>query len=162
MFLKKITPFPCPGWQLIVRLNSTASFRCGLLSSEPLTVKLCFRRWSAAMVNRHHFSKLFSILSPELPFVAVIQSLSCVRLFATPWTVAFQAFTVSWSLLRFMSIESVMLSNHLIAYQTPSDLGASFSSVAFSYCPWGSPAKNTGVGCYFLLRWTTFCPNSSL
>ena len=40
------------------------------------------------------------------------QSLSC-RLFATPWTAAGQAslsFTVSWSLLRFMSIPSVMLS----------------------------------------------------
>ena len=38
-------------------------------------------------------------------------------LFATPWTAVCQAplsFTVSWSLLRFMSIESVMLSNHLI------------------------------------------------
>ena len=44
--------------------------------------------------------------------VGVDQSLSC-RLFATPWTAAGQAslsFTVSWSLLRFMSIPSVMLS----------------------------------------------------
>ena len=35
----------------------------------------------------------------------------------TPWTAACQAplsFTISWSLLRFMSIEWVMLSNHLI------------------------------------------------
>ena len=37
--------------------------------------------------------------------------LSCVQLFATPWTAAFQA---SQSLLKLMSIESVMLSNHLI------------------------------------------------
>ena len=46
-----------------------------------------------------------------------VQSLSCVRLFATPWTVAHQAslsITNSWSLLKLMSIESVMLSNHLI------------------------------------------------
>ena len=37
--------------------------------------------------------------------------------FATPWTAALQAapsFTVSWSLLKLMSIESVMPSNHLI------------------------------------------------
>ena len=50
-------------------------------------------------------------------FVVVVQSLSCDRLFATPWTVICQAHpssTVSWSLLKFMSIESVMLSNHLI------------------------------------------------
>ena len=47
----------------------------------------------------------------------VIQSLSCVQLFVTPWVAACQAplsFTVSWSLLMFMSIELVMLSNHLI------------------------------------------------
>ena len=45
------------------------------------------------------------------------QSLSCVRIFATPWTVARQAFltiTSSQSLLKLMSIESVMPSNHLI------------------------------------------------
>ena len=49
--------------------------------------------------------------------VAVVQSLSYVCLFATPWNVARQAslsFTISWSLLRLMSIESVMPSNHLI------------------------------------------------
>ena len=27
---------------------------------------------------------------------------------------------------------------------------------------WGSHSKNTGVGCHFLLQWTTFCRNSSL
>ena len=45
-----------------------------------------------------------------------VQSLTHVRLFATPWTAARQAslfITNSWSLLKFMSIESVMLSNHL-------------------------------------------------
>ena len=31
---------------------------------------------------------------------------------------------------------------------------------AFSYCPWPSPGKNTGIGCHFLLQWTTFCQNS--
>ena len=51
------------------------------------------------------------------PFVVVVQSLSCVQLFAIPWTAAHQAplsFTVSQSLLELMSIESVMPSNHLI------------------------------------------------
>ena len=48
--------------------------------------------------------------------VAVVQSLNHVWLFATPWTVVHQAslsFTISWSLLKLMSIES-MPSNHLI------------------------------------------------
>ena len=43
--------------------------------------------------------------------------LSHVQLFVTPWTAACQvslSFTVSCSLLTFISIESVMLSNHLI------------------------------------------------
>ena len=47
----------------------------------------------------------------------VVQSLSCVRLFVTPWTAACQAslsITNSRSLLKLMSIESVMPSNHLI------------------------------------------------
>ena len=47
----------------------------------------------------------------------VVQMLSCVWLSAVPWTAAHQAslsFTVSLSLLKFVSIESVMLSNHLI------------------------------------------------
>ena len=47
----------------------------------------------------------------------VVQSLSCVQLFVTPWTAAHQtslSSTVSQSLLKFMSVESVMLSNCLI------------------------------------------------
>jgi len=47
----------------------------------------------------------------------VVQSLSHVQLFAAAWTAACQAtltFTVSQSVLRFMSIESVMSSKHLI------------------------------------------------
>ena len=50
---------------------------------------------------------------------AVVQSLSHVRLFMTPWTTAHQAslsFTISQSLLKLMSIESVMPSNHLILW----------------------------------------------
>ena len=49
----------------------------------------------------------------------VVQSVSHVGLFATPWTIAHQAslsFTISLSLLKLMSIESVMPSNHLILY----------------------------------------------
>ena len=52
-------------------------------------------------------------------FVLAVQSLSHVRLFATPWTAAHQAslsFTISQSLLKLMSIESGMPSNHLIFY----------------------------------------------
>ena len=47
----------------------------------------------------------------------IVQSLSRVQLFAIPWTTACQAslfFAISRSLLEFMTIESVMQSNHLI------------------------------------------------
>ena len=49
----------------------------------------------------------------------VVQLLSHFQLFVTPWTAAHQAplsSTISWSLLKFMSIESVMLSKHLILF----------------------------------------------
>ena len=49
--------------------------------------------------------------------VVVVQSLSRVQLFATPWTAAHQAslsLTISRILCKFMSIELVMPSNHLI------------------------------------------------
>ena len=49
--------------------------------------------------------------------VVVVQSLSHVRFFATPWTAACQAslsISTSRSLLKLMSIDLVMPSNHLI------------------------------------------------
>ena len=49
--------------------------------------------------------------------VAVVQLLSGIRLFSAPWTAALQAslsFTISLSLLKLMSSESVMPSKHLI------------------------------------------------
>ena len=58
---------------------------------------------------------LFSTCSPA--FVSSVQSLSHVRLFATPWTAAGQdllSSSISWGELKFMPIELVMLSNHLI------------------------------------------------
>ena len=63
--------------------------------------------------------------------VVAVQLLSCVWLFATPCAVARQAplsFTISWSLLKLMSIELVMLSNHLILCR-PLLLPSIFSSI---------------------------------
>ena len=64
--------------------------------------------------------------------VAVVQSLHRVRLFVTPWTAACQAslsFTISWNLLKFMSIESMMPSNHLILCLPLLLLPSLFSSI---------------------------------
>ena len=67
----------------------------------------------------------------------VVQSLSRVQLFATSWTATNQAslsFTISQSLLKFLSIESVMPSNYLTCHP--------LSSI-FSSCPQSFPASGS-------------------
>ena len=64
--------------------------------------------------------------------VFVFQLLSHAQLFASPWTAAHQAFlsfTISWSLLKFMSFESVMPSNRLILYHPLLLLPSFFPSI---------------------------------
>ena len=58
---------------------------------------------------------------PDAACIVVIQLLSHVQLFETPGTVGSQASlssTISQSLLKFMSIELVMLSNNLCLHKT--------------------------------------------
>ena len=62
--------------------------------------------------------------------VVVVQSLSCIRLFATPWTAVQQAslsFTISQSSLKLVFIESII----------------SFSVIPFSSCPQSFPASGS-------------------
>ena len=62
----------------------------------------------------------------------VVQTLSPVRLFVTPWTAAHQAslsFTITWSLLRLKCIESVMPSNHLVLCRPLLLLSSIFPSI---------------------------------
>ena len=70
----------------------------------------CFGNWI--------FVNVIKLVRGHIEFaVVIVQSLSRVQHFATPWTAAHQAslsFTISSSLLKPMSIESVMPSNHLI------------------------------------------------
>ena len=82
--------------------------------------------WLPDMPEQHCNHELFYCISES-----IIQSLSCVRLFAVPWTASHQAslsFTVPWNLLKLMSIESMMPSNHLILY-CPLLLPSIFSSI---------------------------------
>ena len=74
-------------------------------------------------------------------FVAVVQSLSCVWFFATPWTAAHQAslsFTISRSVLKLMSTESMMPSNHLILCQRLLPLPSNFPSIRVFSNEWVS------------------------
>ena len=80
------------------------------------------------MVNTPHFHwrgarvqlldrELRPLLSLSQNVKFVVQLFSHVRLFATLWTATCQAslsFTISWSLLKFMSIELIMPSIHLV------------------------------------------------
>ena len=68
--------------------------------------------------SRYLLCSHFCIPSPSAsPRPSSVQPLRRVQLFATPWTAALQtslSITNSWSLLKLMSIESVMPSSHLI------------------------------------------------
>ena len=69
----------------------------------------------SSMENK--ITEIFSMCLYSITSSSPVQSLSRVRLFATPWTAACQAslsITNSWSLLKLMSIVLVMPSSHLI------------------------------------------------
>ena len=66
-------------------------------------------------------SSLLTHRGSPLINVAVVQLLKCVQLFVTPWIAALQAFlcfSISQSLLKLLSTESMMASNHLILLNT--------------------------------------------
>ena len=90
-----------------------------------------FHCW-AYIHNKNTKSK--GTLTPMFTVFVVVQLLSCVCLFVTPWTTARQAslsFTISQSLLKQMHIESGMASNHLILCHP------------FSSCPQSFPASGS-------------------
>ena len=119
---------------------------------------------------------LWSTLLADFKYIVdvIAQTLGCVQVFVTPWTAACQAslsLTISQSLLKFMSIESVMPSTHLILWLPLLLLSSVFPSImdfssepavcfrwpkywsfSFSLCPSsvGSPLRLTGL--------ISFCP----
>ena len=73
-----------------------------------------------------------NLWSPPPIQLVVVQSLSHGQLLVTPWTAALQATlfsTISQSLLKFMSIESMMLSNHFILHHPLLLLPSIFPSI---------------------------------
>ena len=94
-----------------------------------------------------NFLKLKRNRYPRTRSISSIQSLSHVWLFEMPWIAACQAslsITNSWSLLKLMPIESVMLSSHLILccplLLLPSTLPASGSFPMNQLFAWGGPS----------------------
>ena len=74
----------------------------------------------------------FTIAMKRIKYFSSVQLLSHVRLFATPWTAARQAslfITISQSLLKLMSIKSVMPPNHLILCHPLPFMPSIFSSI---------------------------------
>ena len=79
--------------------------------------------------------------------VVTAQSLRRVRLFATPWTAARQAsFTLSWSLLKLMSIQSRMPSNYLIFYHPLLLLPSIFPSIREGHSRTLKPSSSVHSG----------------
>ena len=90
-------------------------YQCGLID-----IYFTFGQfiWALFFIS---FKIKFNLISKSLfGGIAVVQVLSHVRLFMTSWTAAHKAslsFTISHNLLKLMSIESVMPSDHLILYR---------------------------------------------
>ena len=81
--------------------------------------------------------------------VFVVQLLSHVQLFATPWAAARQAslsFTIFQSLLRFTSIELVKLSNHLILCRPLLHLLQSFPALGSLPMSWLFASGGQSIG----------------
>ena len=104
--------------QLFLRLKSRVVSIMPLLKRE-LTIPLYIvcAHLSTVYIYNHLMHLFVNTPSTKTSGMIVVQSLSRVWLFETPWTAAckaFLSFTISRSLLKFTSIESVMSSNHLI------------------------------------------------
>ena len=73
--------------------------------------------WTRGLLDSNQMVCALAIVFPYIMQFSSVQVLSPVRFFMTSWTAACQAslsITNSWSLLKLVSIESVMLSNHLM------------------------------------------------
>jgi len=106
------------------------------------TKPICHNYWARVLEITSHKIWSPSTLEPVLCNKSSVQLLSCDQLFATPWTVTRQAslsITNCQSLPKPMSIESVMLSNHLILCRPLLLLPwifPSISSVQLLSCVW--------------------------
>ena len=124
MTLGLYSPCNSPGQNTGVGSHSLLQ---GILLTQKSNQGLLHCRWILYQLSYQEASLSYLFLGLQLLWkrlnwlifilVVAIQSLSHVPLLATPWTIARQAplsLTMSQTLLKFMSIEPVMLSNHLV------------------------------------------------
>ena len=86
-------------------------------SSNPMFPSWFFSQYSLSIVESEMLTSPPIIVFSLSPFICCSVTKSCLTLY-NPWATPCQAtlsFTISWSLHKFMSTESVMLSNHLIS-----------------------------------------------
>ena len=110
-------------------------------------------------LNYNHHYTVYTLILCYLLHTTSVQSLSCVQLFTTPWTAAGQAslsITNSLSLLKFMSIESVMPSNHLIFCHPLLLLPSIFPSIKVFSNEWVSSSHQVAKVLQFHLQHQTF------
>ena len=103
-------------WKVYVSLGGKKHENSAVIRQENLMAR---EGWKHGIQRIFHGSEtsLCDAVTMGLCHCVAVQLPSYVWLFATPWTAAHQAslpFTTTWSLLKFMSIEPVILSNHLI------------------------------------------------
>ena len=90
-----------------------------VIKEEQLAITNSFRKNEALGQSRNNAQLRMSSSESKVQSCSSVQSLGHVWLFVTPWTAARQAYlsiTSSQNLLKLMSIESVMPSNHQILY----------------------------------------------
>ena len=107
-----------------------------------------------SVIQIAHSSKCHEIFSQ----FSSVQSLSRVRLFATPWITARQAslwnltylqiFFNHWKCKNCSCIIVLLFSHSVIS----DSLGTPWTEPTRPLCPWDFPGKNTVVGCHYLLQ----------
>ena len=107
-----VAPMVYSTGSIVMAQGLSCSVACGILPDKGLNP--CLLHWRRIL---YHWATRKAPLILNEVNVVVVQLLSRVWLLATPWTAGLQgslSLTISWTLLKLRSIESVMLSNHFI------------------------------------------------
>ena len=116
-FLSRLVYITCKFKDVVIQLSVIiSSLWSSTLPHPHKTLKLHKRTHTHTHTHTHTRTHKQRSLGFCRVASIVVQSLTCVWLFATPWSQAFLSFTISRSLLKLTCTESVMASNHLILF----------------------------------------------